>query len=381
MSDYTVYLDNAATTKPAQAVIDAVAISLRDGFYNPSAIYKPAVAAAKEIENCRMLIMDSLQAEQVVFTSGGTEANNLGILGRLSNSRQGGRVLYSLLEHPSVKSACQVVPEGFEAIGIPIDPSGRVDLHALDDLLTPDIRMVCVMQVNNEIGALQPLDEVAQAIKEKAPGVWLHVDGVQGYLRHPIRLKDAGIDSYAFSGHKIHGPKGIGALALGRKNSLKPCLFGGGQESGLRSGTENTPGIAGLMAAVRDFPREHMMRRLKIHLYERLKTAIPALIVNGPDPQSAYACDHIINLSFPPVRAETMLHSLEAKGVYVSHGSACSSRKSRHSDTLKAMGVSQAALEGAIRFSLSPLTTADEIEVAVRATLESFEALKAFTRR
>ncbi|MDD4080887.1 MAG: cysteine desulfurase family protein [Eubacteriales bacterium] len=381
MNNNMVYLDNAATTRPARAVIDAVTISLGEGFFNPSALYKPSVETAREIERCRKLIKSSLQAEQVVFTSGGTEANNLAILGHLGNLRQGGRVLYSQAEHPSVKAACQAAPEKFEAIGIPLDAGGRINLQSLSELLTADTRMVCVMQVNNETGAIQPLGDAAELVREKAPDAWFHVDGVQGFLRLPMRIKDAGIDSYALSGHKIHGPKGIGALALGGKRNLEPRLFGGGQEAGLRSGTENTPGIAGLFAAVLDFPGENWMRSHKLRLYEHLKAAIPTLSINGPEPDSLDACDHIINLSFPPVRAETMLHAMEAKGVYVSHGSACSSRKNRHSETLKAMGVSRAALAGAIRFSLSPYTTEKEIELAVRATIEAYEALKAFTRR
>ena len=381
MNDHMVYLDNAATTQPTLAVIEAVNLSLSTGFFNPSALYKPAVAAAKEMENCRQLIKDRLQAEQVIFTSGGTEANNLAILGQFSGSRQGGRVLYSLGEHPSVKAACQALPEGFLATGIPLNREGVVDMEAFSLLLGPDTRLVCVMQVNNETGVIQPLLEAAKLIKEKAPGAWLHVDGVQGFLRLPVRLKDFGIDSYALSAHKVHGPKGIGALALGGKKPIKPHLFGGGQEAGMRSGTENTPGIAGLVAAIQGFPSTQEMRARKLRLYEELRAVIPALLVNGPDPYGPSACDHILNLSFPPVRAETMLHALSAKGVYVSHGAACSSRKSRHSETLKAMGIGQAALDGALRFSLSPYNTDEEINTAVNAVKEAYQALKAFTRR
>ena len=381
MNDHMVYLDNAATTQPTLAVIEAVNLSLSTGFFNPSALYKPAVAAAKEMDSCRQQIKDRLQAEQVIFTSGGTEANNLAILGQLSGSRQGGRVLYSLGEHPSVKAACQALPEGFLATGIPLNREGVVDMEAFSRLLGPDTRLVCVMQVNNETGAIQPLLEVAKLIKQKAPGAWLHVDGVQGFLRLPVRLKDFGIDSYALSAHKVHGPKGIGALALGGKKPIKPHLFGGGQEAGMRSGTENTPGIAGLVAAIQGFPSTQEMRARKLRLYEGLRAVIPALLVNGPDPYGPSACDHILNLSFPPVRAETMLHALSAKGVYVSHGAACSSRKSRHSETLKAMGIGQAALDGALRFSLSPYNTDEEINTAVNAVKEAYQALKEFTRR
>lgn len=376
-----VYLDNAATTRPSPLVTEAVSASMAEAYFNPSALYKPAVEASKRMEAARNLIKDSLQAEQLIFTSGGTEANNLAILGRTARQRRGGRVLYSLAEHPSVRAACESLPDGFEAAGIPLDPDGRVKVAALEDMLADNTVLVCVMQVNNETGAIQPLDEVAALIKEKCPQAWLHVDGVQGYFRKPLRLKDAGIDSYALSGHKIHGPKGIGALALSGKKPLTAQLVGGGQEKGLRSGTENTSGIAGLMAAVQSFPQEHNMRRLKLKLYAMLEGAIPELIVNGPAPGSPQAADHILNLSFPPVRAETMLHALEAQGVLVSHGSACSSGKARHSDALKAMGASQAALEGAVRFSLSPYTTEAEIEAAAKACVQAYQALQKFTRR
>lgn len=376
-----VYLDNAATTRPAPEVVEAVLASMSEGFFNPSAIYGPAVQVNREIESCRNHIKSTLGADSVVFTSGGTEANSLAIMGCLAGLRQGGKVLYSLGEHPSVRAACQALPHGFTAIGIPLTQDGLIDLAALDGLLTADTALICLMQVNNETGAVQPLGALAALAKQRCPSAWLHVDGVQGFLRLPMGLKKLGIDSYALSGHKIHGPKGIGALALGGKKTLKPQMLGGGQEAGLRSGTENTPGIAGLKAAIESFPRTQAMRALKIRLFEQLRRGIPELIVNGPDPAGHDAADHIINLAFPPVRAETMLHALEARDVFVSHGSACSSRKSRHSETLKAMGAGKAALEGAIRFSLSPYTTEQEIDQAANACVEAYLALKQYTRR
>lgn len=377
-----VYLDNAATTRPSQAVLEAVGESMgAESFFNPSAVYKPAVAAARRLEAARQLIAGRLQADQLIFTSGGTEANNLAILGHLTGLRRGGRVLYSMGEHPSVQAACEAAPAGFSAEGIPLEASGRVSLSALEGMLDEDTAMVCVMQVNNETGAIQPLQEVASLIRQKAPGAWFHVDGVQGFLRVPVRMRDTRIDSYALSGHKIHAPKGIGALALGGKKQLKARQVGGGQENGLRSGTENTPGIAGLTAAVAGFPQDHAMRSLKALLYQKLREGIGELILNGPEPGSPEAADHILNLSFPPVRAETMLHALEGKGVYVSHGSACSSRKAKHSQTLRAMGASPAALDSAVRFSLSPYTTEAEIDMAAQACIAAYHALKSFTRR
>ncbi len=376
-----IYLDNAATTKPSMAVVEAVNASMTAGFFNPSALYKPAVEASKLVDGCRKLIMDKVKADQLVFTSGGTEANNLAIMGFIARQRKGGRVLYSQAEHASVKAACQALPDHFVSEGIPLNADGRINLSAFEEMIKPDTLLVCLMQVNNETGAIQPLEKAAQLIKAKCPGAWLHVDGVQGFLRRPMNMRLLGIDSYAMSGHKVHAPKGIGALALSGKNAILPRVVGGGQEAGLRSGTENTPGIAGLMAAVEQYPSEHQMRALKIALYEKLRNAIPGLIVNGPAPDSPDAADHIINLSFPPVRAETMLHALEAREVYVSQGSACSAKKRKHSETLSAMGASVPALESALRFSLSPFTTMADIETAVEACVETYQALKSFTRR
>lgn len=376
-----IYLDNAATTRPSQAVVEAAQAAMGEDFYNPSSIYKPAVELRKRVEQGRAFLKDLLQADQVIFTSGGTEANNLAILGSTERMRLGGRVLYSLGEHSSVKGACQALPQGFVAEGIPLGPDGRVNLAAFEGMLADDVRLVCVMLVNNETGAIQPIREVSALVRKLCPEAWLHVDGVQGFMRLPASLKDLGIDSFALSGHKIHGLKGSGALAINGQKPLAARLMGGGQEEGLRAGTENIPGIMGLMAAVRSFPRDHQMQALKLSLYEQLKAAIPELIVNGPAPDSPYAADHIMNLAFPPVQSETMLHALEGKGVYVSHGSACSSRKKAHSATLVAMGASVPAMEGALRFSLSPHTLQEEIDQAVKACVEAYQSLKMFTRR
>jgi cysteine desulfurase len=376
-----VYLDNAATTKPTEKVMEAVQTSMAEAFFNPSALYRPAVEVSKSIESCRMLIKESLKADHVVFTSGGTEANNLAISGLIAKQRQGGRVLFSKAEHASVSAVCQALPNGFLAEGIPLQSDGGIDLEAFEAMLKPDTSLVCLMQVNNETGAIQPLEEAARLMKRNCPEAWLHVDGVQGFLRRPMNMKAMGVDSFSLSGHKIHAPKGIGALALSDSKRLAPCILGGGQEAGLRSGTENTPGIAGLLAAVQDYPQDHHMSTLKVLLYEKLKAGVPELIVNGPAPDGPDAADHILNLSFPPVRAETMLHALEARGVYVSQASACSAKKNKHSQTLSAMGVPVSALESALRFSLSPYTTREEIDMAVNACLEAYQALRPFTRR
>ncbi|NLZ90132.1 MAG: cysteine desulfurase [Clostridiales bacterium] len=376
------YLDHCATTPPSAEVVEAMRVSMETAFYNPSSPYGPAIAVEKMLDTCRQMLLERTGGQRVIFTSGGTEANNLAILGHLDSAHRSGRVLFSAGEHPSVREACrQAAALGFDVKEIPLLDNGVCDMEALESLAGADTVLICLMQVNNETGAIQPLEEAAQLIKRICPEAWLHVDGVQGFLRCPMNMKAMGVDSFSLSGHKIHAPKGIGALALSDSKRLAPCILGGGQEAGLRSGTENTPGIVGLLAAVQDYPRDHHMRTLKVLLYEKLKAGVPELIVNGPAPDGPDAADHILNLSFPPVRAETMLHALEARGVYVSQASACSAKKNKHSQTLSAMGVPVSALESALRFSLSPYTTREEIDMAVNACLEAYQALRPFTRR
>ncbi len=315
---------------------------------------------------------------KVVFLSGGTEADNLVIFGRAAKARQG-KVLFSAGEHPAVKEACQIC--GLEPVEMPYDHRGLVDLEALKELLSDQVALVCCMQVNNETGAIQPLQAIAALVKEKAPAAHFHVDGVQGFLRVPFDMIAVGADSYALSGHKIHGPKGIGALVLGPRVQLNPRQVGGGQEGQLRSGTENTPGIAGLLAAIAAYPRENAMRENKLLLWNLLKEAIPEAAVNGPAPDSDVSAPHILNVSLPPVRSETMLHALEGEGVYVGMGSACSSFKQRISPVLKAMHTPQKYAESALRFSLSPENTAEEMRQTVEAIKRQYTVLSKYQRR
>jgi len=375
------YLDNSATTRPTPLVADAVRECMLEGYYNPSALYAPALASEKKMAACRELIAKELHADarNVIFTSGGTEADNLAILGSLSFYR-GGRVLFSAGEHPAVRAACESVRNQFDVLEIPYDNVGRVDLEAFEKLLTPDTRLICVMQVNNETGAIMPLDEIAQLRNQLAPDALLHVDGVQGFLRLPVDMRKTGIDSYALSGHKIHAPKGIGALVTGNRMRLAPRALGGGQEKTLRSGTENTPGIAGLKAAIESYPRENNMMQVKVHLFECLKNiAGDRFFVNGPAPEKGAA--HILNCSLVPVRSETMLYALEGDQVYVANGSACSSRKQKISTVLAAMNTPRKQAESAIRFSLSPYTTVEEIDYAVSCIRRHYDMFKRYERR
>lgn len=379
-----VYLDNSATTQANNQVIHAMNLALSEGYFNPSALYKPAVSVEKKMKACRDLICQELNAKgSVVFTSGGTEADNLAILGSMKRFRNTpGRILYSAGEHPAVIESCNALAaDGFDVEEVALDHQGMVDLDDFRTLLTQDTQLICLMHINNETGAIQPIEQVAALRDFYCPNAFLHVDGVQGFIRLDCDVSKLKIDSFALSAHKFHGPKGVGALWVSDRESLSPITYGGGQERGLRCGTENTVGIAGLYMAIKSFPKVHTMRTMKLALYKRLEEAIPSLAVNGPDPFSKGSADHILNLSFPPVKAETMLHALEANNIYVGHGSACSSRKKQNSHVLTAMNIKGPRLDSAIRFSLNPDNNLQEIDYAADHVIKSFMALKQFVKR
>ena len=377
-----IYLDNSATTRVCDAAVQAAATCMTEGFFNPSALYMPAMTVEKEMNACRSAILQAVDAggdARVVFTSGGTEADNLAILGGMEHIRDG-RVLYSAGEHPAVREACEHL-RNLESEEIPLAADGRVRLDRLEEMMTPDTRLICVMQVNNETGAVMPIPEIARLRDRLCPEAVLHVDGVQGFLRVPFSLRQTGADSYALSGHKIHAPKGIGALVYRPRLRLNPRQIGGGQEKTLRSGTENTPGIAGLRAAIESWAQDRDIRALKRLLFEELKKGIPEAVCNGPDPASEDSAPHILNVSLPPVRSETMLYALAGDGIYVGIGSACSSHKQKVSRVLRAMGLNGPRAESALRFSLCPYNTDDEMRAAAAAAAKHYEMLKRYTRR
>ncbi len=377
-----IYLDNSATTRVCDAAVQAAVSCMTEGFYNPSALYMPSMAVEKEMNACREAILRALDAggdARVVFTSGGTEADNLAILGGMEHMREG-RILYSAGEHPAVREACEHLKH-LTAMEIPLGPDGRIRLDRLEEMMTPDTKLICVMQVNNETGAVMPISEIAALRDRLCPEAVLHVDGVQGFLRVPFSLRRSGADSYALSGHKIHAPKGIGALVYRPRLRLNPRQIGGGQEKTLRSGTENTPGIAGLRAAIGSWPAETDLRGLKCLLFSELKKAIPEAVYNGPDPAVEESAPHILNVSLPPVRSETMLYALAGDGVYVGIGSACSSHKQKVSRVLRAMGLNGLRAESALRFSLCPFNTEDEMKTAAAVAAKHYELLKKYTRR
>ena len=380
------YLDNSATTKPSAAVASAVRELMEGGWYNPSALYKPALEVQKKLDAVRETCLKAAGAagQKVIFTSGGTETDNLALLGHLKSRRKPGRVLISSVEHPAVSACAEEIRHmGHTVEEIPAGKTGSVDLAALEGMLDESVLLISVMQVNNETGAAEPLEAIAKLRDRKAPEAAIHVDGVQGFLRMDLDFNRLGIQSYALSGHKIHALKGTGALIVRKDHAVRPLQYGGGQEGNLRSGTENTFGILALGEAIRTWDPEanSRMRGMKNHLREELLARIPEARINGPEEDPATCAPHILNVALMPVRSQTMLFALEGDGVYVSAGSACASRKQKISPVLKAMGVSTEQADCSLRFSLCPQTTAEEIDYAAACTVKHWEMLKKFTRR
>lgn len=367
------YLDNSSTTRPYDAVVDKVAEVMKYEYGNPSSLHRLGIAAEKEIKLARERIAQTLKASpgEIYFTSGGTESDNLAILGACGVSR-GRQIISTPLEHPAVMNTlAKLKEEGWRVDFIPVDGDGIVQLPAFEDLLSEDTALVTAMLVNNEIGAVQPIARMARVLKRKCPKAYFHVDAVQGYCKVPCDVRELGVDLISISGHKIHGPKGIGALYVKKGSRLAPILFGGGQQDNLRPGTENVPGIAGLGLAA-ELCYGHMqksipvMQRLRARLEEGLTEKIERIRINTP----ANGAPHILNVSFGGVRSEVVLHSLESQGIYVSSGSACSSHKKEPSYVLTAIGVPRDMIDGSIRFSLSEFTTEEDIDATVDALVQ-----------
>lgn len=378
-----IYLDNSATTRPFDEVIDKMSACMREEYFNPSAVYAPAMLAGRILTETREAIASQLGGRvKVVFTSGGTEADNLALLGTARALRgRKGHFITTKVEHPAIlETAAELERLGHSVTYIGVDEEGTVDVDALVDAVREDTALVSVMQVNNEVGAVMPIEEISRRVKEKNPRTLIHVDGVQGFMRVPMHMNRMGVDLYSLSGHKIHGPKGIGALAMSDRARPLCIAFGGGQENGLRSGTENVPGIAGLGQAVRAFARlddpASDMMELKMRLRDGILQAVLDAKVNGP----TGGAPHILNVTFP-VKGEVLLHALEGAGILCSTGSACASHKKSASHVLTAMGVPDKEIDGALRFSLCPMNTPEEIDETVAQIRKSVEMLRAFKRR
>ncbi len=381
-----IYLDNSATTPVAPSVREVMIKTMTGDYGNPSSMHGKGVEAEQYIRNSAETIARALKVESkdILFTSGGTEANNLAILGSVrAGRRRGNHLITSAVEHPSVLMPCRkLAQEGFDLTELPVDGEGRFSFEALIDSLREDTLLVSLMAVNNEIGTLEPIQEIGAWLKEHRPDVVFHVDATQALGKMPLYPKRWGIHLLTASGHKIHGPKGIGLLYADPKVRLEPILYGGGQERGLRSGTENVPGIAGLGEAVR---LAHTDLAAKAERMSMLRDRLAEGILRIPDTCVHAACaeraPHIVSAGFAGVRSEVLLHSLEDKEIYVSAGSACSTHKREPSHVLRAIGADEKWLDSTLRFSLSEETGEADIDACVTALNELVPVLRRFVRR
>lgn len=382
-----VYLDNSATTRCSVRARDLMMQILTEDYGNPSSLHNKGKEAEDYIRRAREQIARTLKIDgrALLFTSGGTESNNLALIGgALANRRLGRHIITTAIEHPSVHAPLAHLKElGYEITEMSVDRDGVISLEELRCALREDTVLVSIMMVNNEIGALQPVMEAGRLIKKKNPKTLFHVDAIQAYGKFHIYPQKWGIDLLSVSGHKIHAPKGTGFLYIADKVKVQPMIFGGGQQKGLRSGTENVPGVAALGEAAAEIYENFEEKTERMYaLRERLIAGIreiEGVTVNGRADRSC--APHIVSISIRDVRSEVMLHSLEEYGIYVSAGSACSSHKPAPSRTLQALGLSKGAVESTIRISLSVDTTQEEIDYTVAKLKEIIPFRRKFVRR
>ncbi|MCI5828100.1 MAG: cysteine desulfurase [Lachnospiraceae bacterium] len=380
------YFDNSATTRCSDAAVALMQKVLLEDYGNPSSLHMKGVVAEKYIKAATEQIARTLKVaeKEIVFTSGGTESNNLALIGvALANQRAGKHIITTAIEHASVYNPLIFLEEqGFEVTYLPVDAKGVVSLEALAEALREDTILVSMMHVNNEIGTIEPIEEAAKLIHEKNPKTLVHVDAIQSFGKLRIYPKRMGIDLLSVSGHKIHGPKGVGFLYVKDKTKIKPIIHGGGQQKNMRSGTENVAGIAGLGVAVEELYDnfDEKIERL-YELREYLAAGMQALegtTVNGAKGRNS--APHIVSVSFAGIRAEVLLHALEERGIYVSTGSACSSNHPAISGTLKAIGVKPELLDSTVRFSLSVESTRTEADYVLEQLAELLPILRRFRR-
>lgn len=381
-----VYLDNSATTKCFKDVAELMMTIMCEDYGNPSSMHNKGMQAENYIRNAKDIISRNLKVneKEILFTSGGTESDNIALIGSaMANYRAGRHLITTKIEHPAILQTMKYLEEqGFEVTYLPVDKNGQIRLEDLEKAIRNDTILVSIMHTNNEIGALQPIEEAGSLIKKINSNIIFHVDAVQGFGKFRINPKKMNIDLLSVSGHKIHGPKGVGFLYINEKIKIKPIIFGGGQQKGMRSGTENVPGVAGLAKAIEMIYADldenvERLYRLKEHFIAGV-TQIPDIKINGLTGRES--APHIISVSIRGIRSEVMLHALEEKGVYVSAGSACASNKPQTSDTLKAIGVEKELLDSTIRFSFSEFTTLEEIDYTLKAMQEIIPMLRRYVR-
>ena len=380
------YFDNSATTRCYPEVAEIVVKTMTEDFGNPSAMHLKGVEAEKYVREAAQTLAKILKVneKEIIFTSGGTESNNLALFGGAdANKRSGNHIITTSVEHAAVGQPAERLEQmGYEVTIVPVDHRGVVQLEALEKALRPDTILVSTMYVNNEVGAVMPVEEIAKLVHEKSPKALYHVDAIQAFGKYRIYPKKAGIDMLSVSSHKIHGPKGVGFLYINEKARIQPQILGGGQQAGMRSGTDNVPGIAGLGVAAKmvytDFDKkiEHMYQ-LKERLAEGF-LKLPDVRLNGRERREG--APQILSASFLGVRSEVLLHTLEEKGIYVSAGSACSSHKRKAAGTLSAMGMEAAQRESTLRFSFSEENTFEEVDYALEVIGQVLPMLRRYSR-
>lgn len=383
-----IYLDNCATTKPRDEVVEAMLKALRDDYGNPSSLHRMGLNAEKLLKEARKTIANYLGVSdgEIYFTSGGTESNNIAIQGTVkANSRIKGHIITSSIEHPAVRDTIiEFEKMGHPVTWLKVDKDGRIDLDELRDNIREDTVLLSLILVNNEIGTIQDIHGINRILSSLDRKPHFHVDGVQSFGKISFMPKNFGIDSYAFSGHKIYGPKGIGGLYLSSEKRLAPIVFGGGQEKGLRSGTENMTGIVGMAEAVKqiqnNFNAENeKISSIKSFMIAELLKLIPDLRINSPT--SEIFSPYILNISIPGTKGEVIVHMLEENGIFVSTTSACSSKGSTRSHVLSAIGLSDELIEGTIRISFSKDNSETDILFVSEKIREASEEIRSITGR
>jgi cysteine desulfurase len=382
----TVYLDNSATTRISPEVTALMRQVMTDSFGNPSSLHRLGLEAERVLHTARRILAGACGAreEEIIFTSGGTESNNLALKGAaLRRVRRGRHLVTTKIEHASVLQVCRALEkQGYTVTFLDVNSCGLVDPEQVKAALRPDTVLVSVMHVNNEVGAVQPVAEIGRVVKARHSGIIFHVDAVQSLGKLPVHPAVWHADLVSFSAHKIHGPKGTGALFCREGLELEPLFYGGGQEKGVRPGTENLAGIAGFGAAARlaELNREKtlaVVTGLRQHFVQGILTQIPGTAINGPDA----AAPHIISVFFSGLKGEVLLHALEERGIYVSTGSACHSRRPQPSHVLLAMGLPEKDIASTLRFSLSAENTAEEIDYTLEQLTEVVAGLRTLRGR
>ena len=382
-----VYFDNSASTKVSEKAIEIMLKTMRDDYANTSGKHIKGVEAESYVKDAADIIAKTLKVKkgEIIFTSGGTESNNMALIGgAMSRKRYGKHIIISGIEHPAVYRPAEFLTEqGFELSVLPVNSEGQVDLELLKSTIRDDTVLVSVMYVNNEIGAIEPVEEISKIVKAKNKDILFHVDAIQAYTKLRINPKSQGIDMLSASGHKFHGPKGVGFLYIDSNVKINPIIFGGGHQRGMRSGTLNTTGIAGMGVAAKEAydnfdERINKISDLKYYLMDELEKTEGAILNTGRGENFA---PQVISVSFEDIRAEVLLHALEDRGIYVSSGSACSSNHPGISGTLKAIGVRDNLLDATIRISLSELNNKEEADYFIKNLKELLPLLRKFVRK